>query len=64
MEVVNACEHLFDVEMRNIDRQATGLLDFIPEVTRIDGLISRKCQDVGGMAKGKITHSDEVIIQI
>jgi hypothetical protein len=43
MEVVDAREYLFNIEIGNIDSEATRLLDFIPEITRIDRLMIKQC---------------------
>ena len=46
MEVVNCPEYLFEVEMCDIDSEATGLLNFISEITRIDRLMVKKMQGI------------------
>lgn len=44
MEVVDAREYLFEVEMRNIDIEAASLLNFISEIARIDRLVKEQCR--------------------
>lgn len=43
MKVVDPREYLFDVEMRDIGGEAAGLLNFIPQTTRIDRLMIKQC---------------------
>ena len=46
MEVVDARQYLFDIEMSDIYGEAAGLLDFVPEVTRIHPLMSKQRREV------------------
>ena len=51
MKVFDGPQYLFDVEMRDIDGETVGIVDFIPEVPGVYGLMNKQRQEaVSGRA--------------
>lgn len=44
LKVMDSPQYLFDVEMSDIDGKATVFVDFIPEVSRVDRLMNKRCR--------------------
>jgi len=42
LKVIDGPQYLFDVEMSDIDGKAAGFADLIPEVSRVDRLMSKR----------------------
>jgi len=46
VEVFDRRQYLFDVELCNVPRKATGMVDFIPEVPRVYRLMGKDHRQV------------------
>ena len=49
MEIIDGPQNLFDVEMSDINGEATEFADFVPEVSRVYRLMNKQCWEMSEM---------------